>query len=116
MVENRKFIRLKAPLPAEYRMIKKHKRQKTHSTFIKNISIGGLSLILVEEARHGDLMQIHIRVPYLQDPVAVTGDVIWHSASRGNENTIHEAGVQFRDVNPVELHKVLDYIYSVAIG
>ena len=117
MIENRKFIRLKAPLPAEYCLIKKHKRQKTHATCVKNISVGGLSLVIKESVRQGDLMQIQIRVPLLQEPVRVTGDVVWHSAHhRDHSDAVLEAGVRFRDVNPAELNKILDYLYSVAIG
>ena len=116
MIENRKFIRLKSPLPAEYRLIKKHKRQKTLVSSIKNISVGGLSLILKEELRQGDLIQIDIEVPHWVEPVRVVGDVIWYSVSRDKERPAHEAGVRFREVNPVELHKILDYVYSVAIG
>ena len=116
MVENRKFIRLRAPLPVEYRLIKKHKRQKTFTSVIKNISVGGLRLVLKEEARHGDLMEVRIRVPYLQEPVLLLGDVVWSVGSKNKDNVICEAGIRFQDANPLELNKILDFVYSAAIG
>ena len=116
MIENRKFIRLRAPLPVEYRLIKKHKRQKSFVSKITNICIGGLRLAVKEPVRHGDLMQIDIQVPQWVEPVRVVADVVWHSASGDRENPAREAGVRFRDVNPVELNKILDYVYSAAIG
>jgi len=115
MIENRKFIRLRAPLPVEYRLIKKHKRQKSFLSQIRNISIGGLSLVVKEPVREGDLLQIQIQIPHLEEPVRVTGDVIWFVAARDREGR-HEAGVRFQDVKPLELNKILDYVYSVAIG
>ena len=116
MVENRKFIRLKSPLPVEYSLIKKHKRQKKYISIMRNVSVGGLSLLLKEEVRIGDLIQVDIRVPHWVSPVRVVGDVIWHSPSREREKTAPAAGVRFREVNPAELNKILDYVYSVAIG
>ena len=117
MIESRKFIRLKAPLAIEYTMIKKHKRQKKMISSMLNICVGGLSLEVREVVRQGDLMKIQIQVPHWVEPVRVVGDVIWCSPASGNkENPAHEAGVRFRDINPVELHKILDYVYSVAIG
>ena len=116
MKESRKFIRLRAPLAVEYSLIKKGKRQKMQRSSMKNISIGGLSLLLKEEVRHGDLMRVEIQIPQWVDPIRVTGDVVWHNVSGERHNRVHEAGVRFQEVNPVELNKILDYVYSVAIG
>ncbi len=116
MIESRKFIRLKSPLPVEYSLIKKHKRQKTFSSSMQNICVGGLSLLVKEEVRQGDLLKIDIQVPQWVEPVKVVGDVIWCSASKDKQPCQFEAGVRFREINPVELHKILDYVYAVAIG
>jgi c-di-GMP-binding flagellar brake protein YcgR len=117
MIENRKFIRLRAPLPVEYRLIKKHKRQKSMTSMIHNISVGGLSLALKESARQGDIIEVSIGVPHLEDPVLVVGDVIWHRLAKDkDQHVFHQAGLRFRDVDPIDLHKILDYVYSVAIG
>ncbi len=116
MIENRKFIRLRAPLPVEYSLIKKHKKQRAFSSCIKNISIGGLSLIVKEPVRVGELIRIQIQVPYLEDAVCVVGDVVWASATKDKHNPAREAGVRFQNVDPSDLNKILDYVYSVAIG
>ena len=116
MIESRKFIRLRAPLPVEYSLIKKHTRQKAHTSSMMNICVGGLSLLVKEEVRQGDLMKIEIQVPQWVEPVKVIGDVIWCSPAKDKQGSQMEAGVRFREINPVELHKILDYVYSVAIG
>ena len=116
MTENRKFIRLRAPLPVEYRLLDKHKKQKKFSSFMKNISVAGLSLVIKEPVRTGDLMRVQIDVPCLEEPVYVVGDVIWHSILKRNEEAAHEAGIRFQEVDPSELNKILDYVYTVAIG
>ena len=114
MKENRKFIRLRVPLPVEYSLIKKHKRQKAFRTTMQNISVGGLSLQVKEPVRNGDLLRIEIQVPDWEEPIRVVGDVIWHGGATKEEHP--QAGIRFREVNPVELNKILDYVYSVAIG
>ncbi len=116
MIENRKFIRLRTLLPVEYRLIKKHKKQKTVAALMNNISIGGLSLVLKETFRVGDLVWVGIQVPHLEDPVEIVGDVMWHWTSKNKEKPSQEAGIRFQDANPGELNKILDYVYSVAIG
>ena len=116
MIENRKFIRLKVMIPVEYRILKKHKRQKTFSSFMKNISVGGLSIIAKEPLRERDLVQLEIHAPHLEDSVRVLGDVTWFSRSGDKNNPLHEAGIRFQEVDPGELNKILDYVYSVAIG
>ena len=116
MVENRKFIRLRAPLPVEYRSMSKHKKQKKFSSLMKNISVGGLSLVVKEPVRAGDLIQVRIDVPHLEEPVSVVGDVVWHFSAKREQGPVHEAGIRFQEVNPSELNKILDYVYTVAIG
>lgn len=116
MKENRKFIRLRVPLPVEYSLIKKQKRVKPVRTTMQNISVGGLSLQVKEAVRNGELMKIEIQVPDWQEPIRVVGDVIWHGTGGPKDEPQHFAGVRFREVNPVELNKILDYVYSVAIG
>ncbi len=116
MKENRKFVRLKVLLPVEYSLVRKHKRTRTHRTMMRNISVGGLSLSVKEEVRNGELMKIEIQVPDWVEPINVVGDVIWHSSTGTKDNPQYEAGVRFREINPLELNKLLDYVYSVAIG
>lgn len=118
MIENRKFIRLKSPLPVEYKILRKHKRQKTQDSYMKNISVGGLSLCVVEDVRHGELLQLDIRIPHFEDPVRVVGDVVWFTATKNRDSGEIDryAGIRFKQVDPRELNKILDFVYSIAIG
>lgn len=113
--EHRKFIRLQAPIGITYRTVKKNKRQKPQLSLIKNISGGGLCFISKDDMRCGDLLDIEIAIPHLAEPVHAVGEVVWYSAGReGREHA--EAGVRFRDIEPKDLHNILEYIYSVGIG
>ena len=106
MLEKRKFIRLKAPLGVVYRVIRKHKRLRQQTSFIKNISGAGACLSCKEELRHGDLIQMEIQIPHLADAVQVVGEVVWVIPRAGHDN--HEVGVRFRDAAPKSLSRILE--------
>ena len=114
MLEKRKFIRLQAPLGVVYRVIRKNKRLRPQASFIKNISGAGACLPCKEELRHGDLIQMEIQIPHLADAVQVVGEVVWviPRAEHGH----HDVGVRFRDAEPKSLSRILEYIYTIAIG
>ena len=114
MLEKRKFIRLKAPLGVVFRVIRKNKRQRTHASFIKDISGEGVCLSCREPLRHGDLLDMEIQIPHLKDPVRAVGEVVWSGLRP--ERDLHEAGVRFRDVEPKTLSRILEYVYAIAIG
>ena len=118
MIENRKFIRLRTSIGIVYRLIKKHKRLKPTASLVKNISGGGLSLMAKEDLRTGDLLDMEIHIPHLEDPVCAIGEVVWFASfeDRERERIIREAGVRFRDVHPKDLHHILEYVYTIGIG
>ena len=109
MLEKRKFVRLKAPIGVTYKLIKKHRKQRSHSSFIEDLSAGGLSLTVKEDLRQGDLLEMTIQIPHLREAVQAIGEVAWIFPSR-------KIGVRFRDVESSDLKHVLEYIHAVGIG
>lgn len=116
MNENRKFIRLRVPLGIQYTVIKKHKKPRLLPSALQNISIAGLSLLVKEIVRPGDILNLVIEVPHHEQPIHLTGDVVWCDQALTIESDEKSAGVRFRDANPKELNRLLDYVYSVAIS
>ena len=114
MLEKRKFIRLKVPLGVVYRVVRKKKAQKPQISFIHDISGAGVSLYCKEDLRHGDLLRIEIQIPHLADPVQVLGEVVW-TAPRPEHSNYH-VGLRFRDVPAKDLSRILEYVYTIAIG
>ena len=114
MLEKRKFIRLKAPLGVIYRVVRKHKRLKQQASFIKDLSGAGVCLYCKEELRQGDLIQMEIQIPHLEDSVRAVGEVVW--VALRPEHGTHEVGVRFRDAEPRSLSHILEYVYAIGIG
>ena len=115
MRENRKFIRLKAPIGVTYKLLKS-KRRKEALSLIRNISGGGVCLAVKEPFREGDLLEVRIQIPHLKEPIDAVGEVIWYSVTAEKDRQNREAGIRFRDIAPQDLHQILEYVYMVGIG
>ena len=116
LIENRKYIRLKAPLGVAYRVIRKHKRPKTVLSLIKDISGGGTRFILKDNLRAGDLLHMEIQIPHLEDPIRALGEVVWISPGKEKDRESPEAGVRFRDLAPRDLNCILEFVHTIGIG
>lgn len=114
MRENRKFVRLKAPIGVVYSPIK-NKRRKQQLSLLKNISGGGICITAKEDLREGDLLEMEIQIPHLEEPIEAVGEVMWFAAGDDEKET-REAGIRFRDISPKDLHQVLEYVYTIGIG
>lgn len=83
---------------------------------IRNISGGGICLTVKEAFREGDLLEVRIQIPHLQEPIDAVGEVIWCSETVEKDPSGREAGIRFRDISPQDLHQILEYVYTVGIG
>jgi c-di-GMP-binding flagellar brake protein YcgR len=118
MIEHRKYIRLRAPIGIVYRQIQRQRRSKPTLTLVLNISGGGLSLIAKDDFRQGDLLELDIHIPHLEEPVRAVGEVVWFFSSAGKERdrSMREAGVRFRDLATKDLNCILEYVHTIGIG
>ena len=108
MIEKRKYVRLHASIDLIYKIVKKHKRSFSTPSSVKNLSGGGIRMMVKEDMREGDLLKIQIQVPHLAHAIEGIGEVVWFQD--------HEAGIRFRDMEAKDLHRVLEYVHSVGIG
>ena len=113
MRERRKYVRLRAPIGVAYKIVKGPKT-RSKST-LRDISGGGLMLVANENLRAGDLLDLEIHIPLSGEPIQAVGEVVWFTAGDGRDRQ-REAGVKFRDIDPQELHRILEYVHTVAIG
>ena len=116
MKENRKYIRLQAPIGISYTSIKKHKKPGATRSLVKDISGGGLRIMAKEELMSGELLEMEIQIPHLQDSIHAIGEVVWYFSWKEKERETREAGVRFRDIEPEDLHRILEYVHTVGIG
>lgn len=113
MIERRKFIRLPAPIGVSYKPLKKGRAGKSTVTFLRNIGGGGVRFAVREEARVGDLLEMKIEIPNIADPIRAVGEVMWYTESQDRPS---EAGIRFREIDPKDLHRILEYVHAVGIG
>ncbi len=116
MAELRKFARLKAPISIVYKLARKGIRRKSTSTFVRDLSGGGVSFTVKEALRCGALLEIEIKIPHLADPIRAIGEVVWYNHEKVRDREVREAGVLFRDIEPADLHRVLEYVHMIGIG
>lgn len=119
LIEKRKYIRLSASIGVSYRVIKdvkNHERQDKALSLVKNIGGGGIRLQVKEDLRNGDLLEIQIGIPHLPEPICAIGEVVWFSHLKTRDRETREAGVRFRDIDPKDLHRILEFVHTVGIG
>ena len=116
MIERRKFIRLQAPIAIVYKLVKKSKRLKPQSSLIKNIGGGGVRILVKEDLRSGDLLDLEIQIPHYKESVRAVGEVVWFAHITERDRDTREVGLRFRDIKPEDLHKVLEFVHTIGIG
>jgi len=116
MIERRKFIRLQAPIGVTYKVLKKIKRAKSSQTLIKNIGGGGIRIMTKDDLKSGDLVELAIEIPHLKEPIRAVGEVVWFAHFRDRDREGREAGIRFRDIEPKNLHRVLEFVHTIGIG
>ena len=116
MKENRKYIRLQAPIGIIYTLIKKHKKPRATRSLVKDISGGGLRIMAKEELRSGELLEMEIQIPHLEDSIRAIGEVVWFFYWKEKDRETREAGVRFRDIEPKDLHRILEFVHTIGIG
>ncbi len=116
MIEQRKFIRLKAPIGVIYKHLKKGKRTRSNPTLLKDLSGGGVRIVVKEEMRVGDLLDIRIEIPHLHEAIHAIVEVAWYSPAKDKMHAGGEAGMRLRDIKPNDLHRILEYVHTIGIG
>ena len=116
MKENRKHLRLQTSIGIIYTLVKKHKKPRATHSLVRDISGGGLRVIAKETLRSGELLEMEIQIPHLEDSIHAVGEVVWFFHWKEKDQEIREAGVRFRDIEPTDLHRILEYVYTIGIG
>ena len=103
--ERRKFVRLKAIVEVKYVVIGKPGQMKV---FSKNVSAGGLCILMEERLDKDTPLQLHIKIPDLKEPIRALGRVVWQQESDqpGKLNT----GVEFVGISDFDRFNINRYV------
>jgi c-di-GMP-binding flagellar brake protein YcgR len=110
--ERRRFYRLKATVAVEY--IPFHQKIKIpYVTAGKNISQGGLCVILFDKVDIGQIFDLAFTLPDGREPIKARGRIAWLSnlqMETGECAEAYEAGIEFITISPDDLKKLTRFL------
>lgn len=112
MRERRKLMRISADLEAEYWA--KGPSMMAGQARIRDFSRDGLGILFPKPVRRGEHVDITLRVPGDNIPIFATTEVAW-SEGAAPEGKM-EAGLRFVSIKPLDLARLLDFVYSCWLG
>ncbi|MDD5069416.1 MAG: PilZ domain-containing protein [Candidatus Omnitrophica bacterium] len=99
-INKRRFIRIEFPFTVHVNV----PQGNIISTYVENISEGGIKVIMKEELKPSDLVDLKIYVK--ETPIECRGRVVWVEPRQSRfleEVTLYHTGIELRDVNPKDL-------------
>lgn len=110
--ERRKFMRISTTLQTEFWA--KGPTMAMGEAQIRDFSREGLGLMLSQSVRQGEHMDLTLRVPGDKIPIFATAEVAWSQPVK--DQTGIGAGLHFLEIKPLDLARLLDYVYSKWLG
>ena len=111
MDERRKFIRFPIELTARYSE-NDVKDWKECSVIDISREGMGISIYAREYISEGLILQMEITVPVQDDPIAVTGTLMWIRESKDDLRFNYLGGVKLLSIQPEDKWTLIDYAYQ----
>jgi c-di-GMP-binding flagellar brake protein YcgR len=110
--EKREFVRLNVLADVVY---SRHTSEDLKLTLTKNISAGGICLIVYESFKEGDLLDLKIGLPQDENPINAVGRVVWSIEFfilNDTKSKRYDIGVEFVNLDPKERERINKYVFS----
>jgi len=115
MKENREFARLDLNVKVDWKKISETSEPKQEfSDKSKNISAGGLCLVVYEKLNIGEKVQIELELPS-KKVIQAEGIVVWiseYEISGREEETIYDIGVEFVKISKKERDEINKFVFA----
>ena len=102
MDERRKFPRFKVGVEVHWKKISSaDEKTAQHISHVKDLSAGGVCLVLHPGIRFGDLLQLDIKLPSGKQDIHIKGRVVWmdyQARIPGRDSTACEGGIEFLEL------------------
>lgn len=109
--ERRRFVRLDASVEIFYSL---EANQDAVSCLSKNISAGGICLIVYEPLNAGDTLSLRIYLPDDKPFVVARGKVAWIKTFKiAGEKERYDAGLEFTEINQGDRKRIDNYVFSL---
>lgn len=112
MKERRKLMRISADLEAGYWA--KGPSMMAGQAKVRDFSREGLGVLFPKPVQRGEHVDLEMKVPGDNIPIFATAQVAWSEASAEGERT--DAGLRFVSIKPLDLARLLDFVYSCWLG
>ena len=110
--DKRKFPRLSFNVEVKYELLR-GRSPKAKKSQAKNISAGGLCVMILEKIRAGTLLNLEFSLPDADTPIIATGKVVWVEklSIYGAEPLVsYDCGVSFVDITPGDREKISRHV------
>lgn len=115
-INKRRFVRLNVLPLIEGVFVQCRYLEKERASLIKDISKGGICLILYEEVKSLDVLDLKISLPDEKNPINAIGRVCWVKeivVSRKPKKSRFEVGVEFIEIDKEDRKKIANYIMFI---
>jgi c-di-GMP-binding flagellar brake protein YcgR len=112
--ERRQFFRLSVLADVKYD--KREVPDEIRLSLTKNISGGGICLIIYEDFKQGDILDLKIYLPEENTPINAVGRIVWlkeFTIGEGEDSSKRfDSGIEFVDISPEGKEKIEKYVFS----
>ncbi len=110
--ERRKYMRIEADLEADYWA--KGPSMESGRAKVRDFSREGLGVVFPKSVARGEHVDLTLKVPGDNVPIFATAQVAWAGPAAEPERV--GAGLRFVLIKPLDLARLLDFIYSRWLG
>ena len=115
MKEKREFARLDLNVKVDWkRTLATSEPEQEFSDKTKNISAGGLCLVVYEKLDIGEILEIELELPS-KETIKAEGKVVWiseYEIEGEEEETIYDIGVQFVKISDEEREEISQFVFA----
>ena len=110
--ERRKYMRITADLEADYWA--KGPTMQSGQARVRDFSRQGLGAFFPKPVERGEHVDLTMKVPGDNIPIFATAEVTWSEPNGKGERV--GAGLRFVSIKPLDLARLLDFVYSRWLG
>ena len=111
ILEKRKFPRLPLTVKVKYEVLKVSPLREEENQS-KNVSAGGICLVLREKINIGALLRLKLSLQGEVNFIIVKGKVVWVEEFSVNDYKAYDCGIEFVDVGPQNQEDISRYLIA----
>jgi len=112
-VQRRNYVRVPILLNVTYKL---KDGEAIYNTYTKDISGGGVKIVLPEYLRIRDVFQMRIELPFPESPIDCEGEIVWidkeEIVSGNRSEEIIYAGVKFTLIDEKERERLIRFLFN----